>query len=321
MTDIIVSLTNTARKYEAQGLLYGYGFRIDYFSVGSGGHDPSNPTLALPLDLDVTDLPGQFFGPQPIDSGMLVSPTCPQWTCVLQPGQGVGQISNFALLATVTFIPQSSILLTPSEVIAGNSEKTFTPLAISLDVSPTHTSFFNVPTHGFVNDNKVIFATDGTLPVGLTATTEYYVVNAITNSFQVSLTSGGTALALTSAGTGTHTVRLTTDDTFSVTNHGLANNTPVSLLSNKTIPAGLLPNKTYYVVYATLNTFKLSETTNGAPINFTSSGDGVLTVTNLDSTPAGAPAIGSTFLYAIANFPASYKLSSARETFIVNLQT
>jgi hypothetical protein len=63
-------------------------------------------------------------------------------------------------------------------------------------------------THGFVLDSFVHFSTTGALPTGLAIDTPYYVISGglTTNNFQVSLTSGGTAVAITGAGTGTHSV-------------------------------------------------------------------------------------------------------------------
>jgi hypothetical protein len=48
------------------------------------------------------------------------------------------------------------------------------------------------------------------LPIGLSRETVYYVVNKTTNTFKVSLTSGGAAVALTDDGTGTNSVRVVT---------------------------------------------------------------------------------------------------------------
>lgn len=103
MADFVVSLTKKGREMEAQQLKYGYGFTVNYFVLGSGGHDPGNPTLALPLDTDVIELPQQFFGPEPIDLVTLVTTTCLEFTCVVQPGQAVGGISNLGLIATMLY--------------------------------------------------------------------------------------------------------------------------------------------------------------------------------------------------------------------------
>jgi len=62
--------------------------------------------------------------------------------------------------------------------------------------------------HNLKNGDLVEFSTTGALPTAITASAEYYVVNVATNTFQISATSGGTALD-TTAGTqsGVHTAR------------------------------------------------------------------------------------------------------------------
>jgi len=105
MADFTVSLTRKGRELEAQQLLYGYGFQIKYFELGAGGHDPGNPTLALPLDTDVTSLPASFFGPEPVDEASLLNATCTVFTCIAQPGEAGGGISNLGLIAEVVYIP------------------------------------------------------------------------------------------------------------------------------------------------------------------------------------------------------------------------
>jgi len=108
MADFVVTITDQGRAFEAQQLIYGYGFEIQFYVLGAGGADPGNPTLALPLNLSVTSLPGQFFGPQPIDQSRLLNPTCCQFICIAQPGQAVGPISNLGLVATVLSVPAGS---------------------------------------------------------------------------------------------------------------------------------------------------------------------------------------------------------------------
>lgn len=56
--------------------------------------------------------------------------------------------------------------------------------------------------HGLQNGDKVFFSVI-TTTTGISINTPYYVVNATTDTFQVSLTSGGAAQALTTDGTGT----------------------------------------------------------------------------------------------------------------------
>lgn len=61
--------------------------------------------------------------------------------------------------------------------------------------------------HTLSNDDVVMFTNSGgALPGGISANTPYYVINEATNDFQISLTSGGAAVNITDAGTGTHSL-------------------------------------------------------------------------------------------------------------------
>ena len=60
--------------------------------------------------------------------------------------------------------------------------------------------------HGFNNGDKVSLFTTGALYTGLTAGKGYFVVNKDTNTFQLSETEGGTAIATTGSQSGTHKV-------------------------------------------------------------------------------------------------------------------
>lgn len=67
------------------------------------------------------------------------------------------------------------------------------------------TDAFTSAAHGLSNGDRVVLTTSGTLPAGLSTFTPYYVVGATTNTYQVALTSGGSAINFTSAGSGNHT--------------------------------------------------------------------------------------------------------------------
>ena len=60
------------------------------------------------------------------------------------------------------------------------------------------------PAHGYVNgDTVVVWATIGAaLPTGIAEGTIYFVVSATTDDFQLSATSGGSAINLTAIGDG-----------------------------------------------------------------------------------------------------------------------
>lgn len=69
------------------------------------------------------------------------------------------------------------------------------------------TDTFTAAGHDFVDGTPVQFSNSGGgLPGGVVSGTTYYVANAATNTFQVTTFIGGTALDITSAGSGTNTV-------------------------------------------------------------------------------------------------------------------
>lgn len=71
----------------------------------------------------------------------------------------------------------------------------------------TGTDVIAITGHPFVQNDRVILTTDGTLPTGLSTSVTYYVQYIDANSFTLSLTAGGAAVDITAAsGGGTHTI-------------------------------------------------------------------------------------------------------------------
>lgn len=81
---------------------------------------------------------------------------------------------------------------------------TFPPSAVN-----DTTDVITINNHGYVNGFIVQFSSTGTLPAPLAPGTDYYIINATTNTFKLSATLNGGAINLLSQGTGTHTVALT----------------------------------------------------------------------------------------------------------------
>ncbi|MGE0289256.1 MAG: tail fiber protein [Bradyrhizobium sp.] len=69
--------------------------------------------------------------------------------------------------------------------------------------------------HGRKNGSKVRLFTTGALPTGLNVNTDYFVVNATANTFQLATTRGGSAINTSGSQSGTHTVQ--------AFNHGAGN--------------------------------------------------------------------------------------------------
>lgn len=70
------------------------------------------------------------------------------------------------------------------------------------------TNLITSAAHGLLNDDLVHVSSTGTLPAGLSASTDYYVIDATTNTFQLSATMGGAAVDITDTGSGTHSFHL-----------------------------------------------------------------------------------------------------------------
>ncbi len=62
---------------------------------------------------------------------------------------------------------------------------------------------FTSSAHGLTNGMRVYVESDVLIPTGLSGRLVYYVVNAATNTFQVALTNGGTAVDFSDVGAGT----------------------------------------------------------------------------------------------------------------------
>jgi len=81
-------------------------------------------------------------------------------------------------------------------------------IATAVTVTFTHsTNKVNATAHGLANDTRIRFYTDNTLPAELSTGIWYYIVNAGTDDFEISATEGGSAVAFTDDGTGTHSIR------------------------------------------------------------------------------------------------------------------
>ncbi len=63
------------------------------------------------------------------------------------------------------------------------------------------TDTFYSEAHGLSNGDIISFSSTGTLPVGITALTDYYVINKAADTFQVSTSFGGSAVNFTTDGT------------------------------------------------------------------------------------------------------------------------
>ena len=129
--------------------------------------------------------------------------------------------TNDIQLATTLALAKAGTAINVSNVGSGDhtiqsvvSNAAITALVASGAVD-TSANTFTQTAHGFTDNDGVYLDSTGTLPTAsgnvLSKTTKYYVVNSAANTFKLSELSGGSAMGITDAGSGTHTIRSAAD--------------------------------------------------------------------------------------------------------------
>lgn len=89
------------------------------------------------------------------------------------------------------------------------ANKTFLAAAVTID--PTNT--ITIASHGFTTALKVQISNPGTLPTGISAVTDYFVIVVDANTIKLASSAlnavAGTAISITNIGSGTNTVNVT----------------------------------------------------------------------------------------------------------------
>jgi hypothetical protein len=107
-------------------------------------------------------------------------------------------LSGTTTSGSTTVLMSSTTGLATGMEIAGTGISS--SVAVTIQGTPTNT--VTLTAHGIPNGTLISFATIVTT-TGITTYTPYYVVNATTNTFQISLTSGGAPITMTNTGSGT----------------------------------------------------------------------------------------------------------------------
>ena len=165
--------------------------------------------------------------------------------------------------------------------------------------------------HGYVTGESVKLTTTGTLPGGLSLSTEYYVIYVDANTFKLASTYNnavdGTQINILDAGTGTHSVYAmgggpgwfliedksnpasktftadsSTEKLTIAAGHIFGTGDRVRLTTTGTLPGGLSAGTDYYTIYVSSTEIKLATSRlnaeTGTVINITSSGSGTHTI-------------------------------------------
>lgn len=96
-----------------------------------------------------------------------------------------------------------------AQAVITNTTAIAAALASATDIAHL-TGTYTKTNHGFANDEVGQWTTSNALPTGLATSTNYYVINATANTFQVSASLGGASVAISDNGTGTQTFTATT---------------------------------------------------------------------------------------------------------------
>ena len=147
-----------------------------------------------------------------VDGFYITSEDTKDYSSYTSEGQFINCVADNCYRQGMSIISGRALVVQGGAYI--NTSGTAPQAGIDIEANSTDTVFtansgddtLNASGHGFADDTPVMLTSTGTLPAELTSELQYYVVNADANSFQVSLTAGGSAVAFTDNGSGTHTV-------------------------------------------------------------------------------------------------------------------
>ena len=234
----------------------------------------------------------------------------------------LGEVFYQSLLTTLT--AERDRLLAEGSTLDGISA-TVDGFSFNEDFVDLQQDLLNLQTsHGFTNGQKVIYSAGGNAAIGgLVDGQAYFVVGATAETLQLASTSGGSAIDLTTVGSGTHQLsavfeftannQITVDIvqeqiTFSGA-HGLSNGDRVRYDTQGNPAIGGLDNgRDYLVTVIDATTIQLTDVSNGDVVDLTSDSSGshafrkvTLTSTG-DSSNGGVDLVADTIAFSSDHF-------------------
>lgn len=94
-------------------------------------------------------------------------------------------------------------------------------------IADSGTDIITASGHGLLDNDPIMVSTTTTLPGGLSSTVTYFARDITTDTLKVSATRGGTAINITSAGSGTHTIKRAYSG-LNVTSNDFSQNNPAA---------------------------------------------------------------------------------------------
>ena len=170
-------------------------------SAVAAGLNPATPFLALHTGFPPTYNPGnEVTGGAPAYARKAFT-----WSAAAAGARSISAAQTFDVPATTVRVVSVADSASGAATLrawspAGASARR----AFSVDAADVTANTITSAGHGLVNGNSVlVWATIGAaLPTGLAEDTEYFVVGAATDTFQLSATLGGAAINITAIGDG-----------------------------------------------------------------------------------------------------------------------
>ena len=98
----IATLTDIGKYYLINSFITGVAVKIQYFALGSKGHDPDDYTTALAPDVSIDTPVAKVFGIKEIKSAYIQSRFTPVFECVVDRGELQSEVSSLYLLGDVS---------------------------------------------------------------------------------------------------------------------------------------------------------------------------------------------------------------------------
>lgn len=116
-----------------------------------------------------------------------------------------------------TIVSDKTLSVNTHDFVSGTGalQRTFAEESGTAFTAVAATEVCTAVAHGLVNTDRVMVFSATTLPAGLSAATVYFVVEKTTDTFKLSLTSGGSAVNITDTGTGVHKFHTATQNEMS----------------------------------------------------------------------------------------------------------
>lgn len=110
--EVVAVVTNGAKQRLAEMMATGKSFMINQFALTDQGHDTLDPAVALTPDpTRETCMPNPPGGAprftDSIDSYSYTGTFCPEFTCRVDYGEAIGEISSICLIAQIVYSPTS----------------------------------------------------------------------------------------------------------------------------------------------------------------------------------------------------------------------